>query len=350
MSYTLGEIKKLIMADPDMGEVLKQYPLRITPHIARQIKRVGDPIWRQFVPDVREIKRDGGFRDPLGEEELSPVSGLVHRYPDRVLWLVTERCAAFCRFCTRKRLWATGIRNHNREDFNLALGYIEGNPKIREVILSGGDPLTLKPGVLLEILRAIRRIPHVEIIRVHTRLPVVSPKSITQATVLALKEAQPLYLNIHVNHPQELTTEVRRVLTAIADAGIPLGSQTVLLRKVNDNPETLESLFRALLTLRVRPYYLLQPDLMEGTSHFRPPLSLGIKIMKHLRHRLSGMAMPHFMVDLPGGGGKIELVPSFIRDIDDDFVYFETRTGGLARYPLEHSESRELLTLFREHL
>lgn len=346
MSFSVSEIRKLILNDSNRKDVVARYPFRITQHIACLIEYEGDPLWRQFVPDPRELVDTNGSLDPLGEENLSPLSGLVHRYPDRVLWLTTNQCAANCRFCTRKRLWTKeNTITISESAINDVTNYIRRDKNIKDVILSGGDPLTLPYPLIERILKMLRSISHIDIIRIHTRLPIVSPKIIHNDLVDTLRKAQPLYVNIHVNHPNEISDDVAAVLTKMADAGIPLGSQTVLLKNVNDSSDILECLFRTLLKFRVKPYYLFQADLMQGTAHFRTPLTHGIKIMKHLRHKLSGIGMPHFMVDLLGGGGKIEIVPSFIDRIDSDRVFFFSRTCESLWYPLEPWEADELKSI-----
>jgi lysine 2,3-aminomutase len=270
-----------------------------------------DPLARLCRPDPRELRPVPWLeRDPLAEERLSPVPGLVHRYPDRALLLVTPRCAVYCRFCTRKRL--VGRSDGPAFDLAAATDYLAAHPGIREVVVSGGDPLVLADERLAEILAALRALPSVEVLRLHTRVPAVQPARVTAALAATLARFHPLYVMIHVAHPRELTPAVVAACGRLADAGLPLGSQTVLLRGVNDDPDVLAELFRGLLRARVRPYYLHQCDLTEGIEHFRTPLDRGIALLEALRGRLSGTALPTFVVDLPGGLGKVPLGPEHV--------------------------------------
>ncbi|MCX7823511.1 MAG: KamA family radical SAM protein [Syntrophobacterales bacterium] len=338
------ELARIVLSDSSLRKVHRKYPFRITDHIARLIHSLDDPIARQFIPSELELEEDGGVEDPLGEESLSPVPHLVHRYPDRVLWLITSRCAARCRFCTRKRLWKRRV-SLTEENISRALNYIRQRRGIRDVLISGGDPLLVDEELLERVLHSLRAIKHVAIVRIGTRLPLSDPERVTREKILLLSRYQPLYVNIHVNHPRELSDSTRRVLEEMASAAIPLGSQTVLLRGINDDTETLRGLFLELLRHRVRPYYLLQMDLMRGTAHFRTPLSRGLEIMKGLRHTLSGLAIPHFIVDLPRGGGKVGLVPSAVESLRDGEVLLRNRQGGLSSYPLEVGEFDRLMKL-----
>lgn len=324
--------------------VHRRYPFRITAHIASLMNALDDPLGKQFIPNRLELAYDDGLEDPLGENHLSPVPGLVHRYPDRALWLVTARCAARCRFCTRKRLWTQKI-SLTEDGIGAVTTYIREHREIRDVLISGGDPLLIDEETLDLALHTLRSIDHVDIIRIGTRLPIVDPSRITASKVSLLRKYQPLYVNIHVNHPQELSDHTCEVLELMASYGIPLGSQTVLLRGINDDAETLRELFLLLLRHRVRPYYLLQMDLMKSTAHFRTPISRGLEIIQRLRHRLSGLAIPHFVIDLPGGGGKVPLVPSAIEDVSDNKLMLRNREGGTSTYPIEPGERERLLRL-----
>lgn len=329
-----------VPAEP-LRRVAEVYPFRTSAHFERLMQRPGDPIWRQVVPDLRELQNPGGFRDPLGEEERSPVPNLVHRYPDRVLWIVSNRCAVHCRFCTRKRRWTDSVP----ADASLqaaGLDYIKKHPEIRDVLLSGGDPLMLHPSILEEYLRALRAIRHVAIVRIGTRVPSADPDRITPELARMLALYHPLYVNIHFNHPREINPRSALACSRLADAGIPLGSQTVLLRSVNDSAEVLRELFLDLLRLRVRPYYLFQMDLMESTAHFRTPLHQGLAIVQSLRNHISGLAIPQFVVDLPGGHGKVPLVPNAILRVKQDRVVFRDFTGKNREYPLMPGEEEEL--------
>ena len=299
--------------------VASRYPMRITPYYLRLIEEAGDPIWLQCVPDPRELL-DDQKPDPLNEAGLSPVPGLVHRYPDRVVWLVSSQCAVYCRFCMRKgRVGCQGIGGWNA-DVREALEYISANPAIRDVILSGGDPLLLGDETLEKVLAGLRRIPHVEIIRIGTRTPVTLPERITAKLCRLLKRYHPVFVNTHFNHPREITAASARACARLADAGIPLGNQTVLLKGVNDNPGTMRRLVQQLLAVRVRPYYIHQMDLVQGTRHFRTKIAKGIEIMEALRGHTSGLANPHYVVDLPGGGGKVPLLPDYVSSQDGKYL------------------------------
>jgi lysine 2,3-aminomutase len=325
----------------DLRRVSKRFPFRVTSHVLNLIRFPGDPIWRQAVPDVLEMRDQSGYDDPLAEERLSPVPNLVHRYPNRALWLVAHECAMACRFCTRKRRWRDPLPLTG-EAFQSGLDYIRSHPEIQDVLLSGGDPLLLPPRRLESILAALRRIPHVEIIRIGTRVPGVLPRRITPKLIRMLSQYHPMYMNIHFNHPWEITPECRLACTLLANAGIPLGSQTVLLKGVNDNAEVLGELFQKLLSLRVRPYYLMQMDLTRGTEHFRTPIRTGLEILRALRNHVSGLALPHFVVDLPGGQGKVPLIPNSVENITEDHLTLKDYRGGLCRYPLLPGEEKDL--------
>jgi lysine 2,3-aminomutase len=295
--------------DPEaIRPVIKEYRLRITPHVLRLIKEKGDPIGLQVVPDSAEADDLDAPADPLSEEADSPVPHLVHRYPDRVLLMVTNQCPIYCRFCTRKRLVGKpGFLS--KGDLDRAVAYIRAHPEIRDVILSGGDPLLLTDDHLEQVLSALRAIPHLEIIRIGTRVPGTLPSRITDSLCRMLSKYHPLFMNLHFNHPDELTPEVKRACERLADAGIPLGSQTVLLRGVNDDPVVMKRLMQKLLTCRVKPYYIYQADLTRGTNHFRTKVEKGLEIIKAIQGHTSGMAVPHYVIDAPGGGGKIPILP-----------------------------------------
>jgi lysine 2,3-aminomutase len=333
--------RKWPVPDLDLDRVIQRYPFRVSSYYAGLIQSQGDPIWRQVVPDVMELEDATGWEDPLAEEHLSPVPNLVHRYPNRVLWLVSQECALHCRFCTRKRRWKEP-RPLTEEYFQGALDYIASHPEVRDVILSGGDPLLLSLPRLESILMNLRKIPHVEIIRIGARVPFALPEKVTPELVSTLARYHPIFMNLHVNHPWEITRESSRACTMLADAGIPLGSQTVLLRGINDRAEVLAELFQKLLTLRVRPYYLMQMDLTQGAAHFGTPLSSGLSILKLLRNRISGLAMPHFVIDLPGGRGKVPLIPDSVAGIEDGMLMVKDYLGNDCAYPLLQGEDEEL--------
>lgn len=290
--------------ESDVSEVVARYPMRINPYYLGLIQHKGDPFYLQAVPDLREITDQDGYEDPLEEESLSPVPGLTHKYPDRVLFLVSSRCAMYCRFCNRKRKVGNPAMATN-DTIREGIAYIRKTPQVRDVLLSGGDPLLLRDEELHRILTEIRSIPHVQIIRIGTRVPCTLPQRITPELASMLGGFHPLYVNTHFNHPGEITPEAGLACARLSDAGIPLGCQTVLLKGVNDDAEVMASLMRKLVAVRVRPYYLFQPDLARGTSHFWTPVATGTDIIARLRKTLSGMCVPHYAIDLPGGGGKV---------------------------------------------
>lgn len=307
--------------------------MAINPYYLGLIKAKGDGIYRQAVPDLRETREGDGFEDPLNEEGLSPVPGLTHKYPDRVLFLVSGRCPMYCRFCNRKRKVGRPSMV-TKETISEGIAYIRGTRKVRDVLLSGGDPLLLTDRKLHHILSRLRAIPHVEIIRIGTRVPCTLPQRVTQGLVNMLKGFHPLYINTHFNHPAEITPEASLACSRLADAGIPLGCQTVLLKGVNDDPKVMERLMGRLLTIRVRPYYLFQADLAKGTSHFWTPLKTGLDIISKLQGHTSGLSVPRLMIDLPGGGGKVPLLPEYVLGEDGGNLLIRNYRGEKYRYPL----------------
>jgi len=309
---TVDELPADWSVDRDaIRRVADVYPLRINPYYLGLVGCPTDPIGRQVVPDALEIQDQPDADDPLSEEEQSPVPNLIHRYPDRVVLLASNRCPVYCRFCLRKR--NVGYEGPvGREALEATLAYIREHRHVREVILSGGDPLLLQTEELQSLLAAIRRIPAVEIIRIHSRAPSALPQRITENLVRMLKAFHPLYLNTHFNHPSEITPSSSAACNLLANAGIPLGCQTVLLKGVNDSLETMERLLRRLVMIRVRPYYIHQLDQVRGTCHFAVPPAQGLKIMEGLRGHTSGIGIPHYMIDLPGGGGKVPLTPDYV--------------------------------------
>jgi len=317
----------------EIEEVARVYPMRINPYYLRLMRQAGPAISRQAVPDIREIRDDTGMADPLDEENLSPAPNLVHKYPDRVLFLVSGQCAMYCRFCTRKRKVGRPEMAVSDSTIRAGLDYIEKNRQVREVLLSGGDPLLLGDRYLEKILRSLRRIPHVEVIRIGTRVPCTLPQRVTAGLAAMLRKYHPLYINTHFNHPAEITPEASGACAILADAGIPLGCQTVLLRGINDDKEIIRDLMCRLVRIRVKPYYLFQADLARGTDHFRTPIDTGLAIMRHLIGRTSGLAVPTFAVDAPGGGGKIPLTPEYIRSLDEQSLRFTNYQGLPCSYP-----------------
>ena len=310
------------------------YPLRISAYYLKLIQKVGIPLWKQAVPDIRELEDPVGLRDPLDEENLSPVPYLVHKYPDRALFLVSSECAMYCRFCTRKRKVGKAEMAINDETIAAGLGYLKNTPAITDVLLSGGDPLMLTDSRLEGILKALRAIPSIATIRIGTRIPCTLPMRVTLKLATMLKKYHPLYINTHFNHPAEITPEATLACNRLADAGIPLGCQTVLLRGINDSPEVIRQLMYLLLQLRVKPYYLFQTDLTQGTSHFRTTINTGLDIMQHLIGHISGMAVPTYALDAPGGGGKIPLTPDYTKNLGKAFT-FTTYRGLPCSYPNE---------------
>jgi lysine 2,3-aminomutase len=312
--------------------VVQAFPMRINRYFLARIESAGDVLARQVLPDVRELRDPCADWDPLAEELQSPAPQIIHRYPGRVLFLVSNQCALYCRFCMRKRRVGSDARI-SPQSIQAGLRYIHRHREINEVILSGGDPLMLSDDKLAEILTALKASPHVRVLRIHTRIPSAWPQRITPALAKRLSAFHPLFVMTHCNHPAEITPATERACALLADAGIPLGSQTVLLKDVNDRPETLQQLAEALLAIRVRPYYLHQIDRVPGTAHFQVPLEAGLAILNDLRGRLSGMAVPRFMIDLPGGGGKIELLPDAIIQKNSDHWMVRNFEGRIYRYP-----------------
>ena len=322
-----------------LQEVVLRYPMRINPYYLGLIKKKCDPIYHQCIPDIREITDDAGIDDPLNEEGCSPVPGLTHRYPDRVLFLISSRCAMYCRFCNRKRKVGRASMV-TKESIKEGLSYIRCHREIRDVLLSGGDPLLLQDRELLTILTKLRSIGHVEIIRIGTRVPCTLPHRITPQLTGMLRKFHPLYINTHFNHPLEITREATIACNRLADAGIPLGCQTVLLKGVNDDPAIIKELNQKLLKIRVRPYYLFQADMTKGTSHFWTPLSRGVEIISRLQGHTSGLCVPHFAIDLLGGGGKIPLLPEFVLGTDGDHIVVRNYQGKEYRHPAPHTNSK----------
>lgn len=312
-------------------KVAERYPMRINPYYLSLIQYVGDPIWKQAVPDELEMQDQVCHVDPLNEENQSPVPNLVHRYPDRVLFMISSTCAMYCRFCTRKRKVGCDDMTISEQSISAGIEYIRAHPEIRDVILSGGDPLLRSDASLDNILGRLRAIPHVEIIRIGSRVPVVLPQRITLSLVKVLKRYHPLYLNTHFNHPWEITPQATEACARLANAGIPIGNQTVLMRGVNDSPEVMSTLMKKLLSIRVRPYYIYQADLVQGTDHFRTTVEEGLEIIRSLRGYTSGMAVPAYVIDAPGGGGKIPLLPNYLQQLGDDVVLKNYR-GDLYHY------------------
>lgn len=334
-----GELPRRLAPKRDLlEEVTRLFPMRINPYYLSLVETEGDPIYRQCVPDRRELGEEG-LDDPLGEEANSPVPGLTHRYPDRCLFLVSNRCAVYCRFCNRRRkVGKAGVVAP--ETIREGLAYIRGRAEIRDVLLSGGDPFLLEDSELFQILSSLRSIPHVEIIRIGTRIPCTLPQRVTRRMASMLKSFHPLYVNTHFNHPREITPQAALACSRLAEAGIPVGCQTVLLKGINDEPSTMMSLMQGLLRMRVRPYYLFQADLARGTAHFWTDIGSGLELMRSLQGYTSGLCLPHFAVDLPSGGGKVPLLPDYIEEERGDGIVFRTFEGRRVFYPALQREER----------
>jgi lysine 2,3-aminomutase len=310
--------------------------LGITPYFFNLIDPADEncPIRRQVIPRIEETRTASWeMTDPCGEDSHSPVPGLVHRYPDRVLFLVTDRCASYCRYCTRSRLVSNASGYDFRPEYEKQLDYIRGNPQVRDVLLSGGDPLLLSDDKLEYLLRELRSIPHVEFLRIGTRIPIFLPQRITAELCGMLGRYHPLFISIHSNHPRELTTEVRSALSRLADAGIPLGNQSVLLREVNDDATVMRALSQKLLVCRVKPYYIYQCDLIAGSAHLRTSVRQGLEIMKTLRGHTSGYAVPQYVIDAPGGGGKVPVNPDYVLQRNASRVVIRNFEGKVFEYP-----------------
>jgi lysine 2,3-aminomutase len=320
----------------EIADVIKKYPLAITPYYASLIQQpdTSDPIYQMCVPQSGELLSPSCLsEDPLEENEDMPVPGLVHRYPDRALVIVTTTCASYCRHCTRKRIAGTRECSISARRLQQVTEYLLLHPEISDVIISGGDPLTMPTNMIETILSAIRSVESVQIIRIGTRVPVVLPMRITAELVEMLRKYHPLWINTHFNHPNELTPESADACNRLVDAGIPLGNQTVLLRGVNDSAQVIEKLCRGLVRMRVRPYYLYQCDLVRGVEHFRTPLSRGIEIIEYMRGRVSGIAIPSFVVDAPHGGGKIPVMPNYIVSMSPTHTVLRNYEGLMVNYP-----------------
>jgi lysine 2,3-aminomutase len=310
--------------------------MSITPHFFNLIDRDDPdcPIRRQVIPRIEEgWNAPEEVADPCGEDSHMPVPGLVHRYPDRVLFLVTDRCASYCRYCTRSRVVSGVGEQHLETQWEAAFRYLENTPQVRDVLLSGGDPLLFSDDRLDRILTRLRAIPHIQFVRIGSRIPIFLPQRITPELCAMLKKHHPLFISIHTNHPRELTSEVRDALGRLADAGIPLGNQSVLLRGVNDSVGIQQALVHKLLMCRVRPYYLYQCDLINGSSHLRTPVAEGVEIIEGLRGHTTGYAVPQFVIDGPGGGGKIPINPNYIVESAPGRVTLRNFEGKIFDYP-----------------
>lgn len=338
--HSVDQLVEKFGLDRDVAQRLdKFFQARINPYYLSLIRYPGDPIWKQCVPDEIELEDIDAAEDPLAEDDMSPVPNIVHRYPDRALFLTTSQCGLYCRFCTRKRKVgdSTKISMRNLES---AFKYLENHTEINDVILSGGDPLMLTDAMLEKILIRLRSISHIQVIRLGTKMPCVLPHRITPKLVNMLRKYHPIYVNTHFNHPWEITEESTKACGMLADAGIPVGNQAVLMKGVNDDAETIKELMKKLLAIRVRPYYLYQADLTKGANHFRTPLRVGLEIMDKLRGHISGLAVPQFVIDAPGGGGKIPILPEYIIARSEDKIILRNFKYNLYEYPDVREENQ----------
>ena len=341
---TAEEIEKIIPLTESERKALNTsglFRVDITPYFISLInpRDPDDPIRKQIVPRLEEMQAfTAMMEDSLAEDRHSPVPGLVHRYPDRVLMLITTQCASYCRYCTRSRIVGDPGATFSRAEFEMQIEYIRRTPQVRDVLLSGGDPLVLAPKILDEILSRLRDIPHVEIVRIGSRVPVFLPMRVTQELTDMLQKFHPLWLNIHVNHPNEISLELVEACDKLTRAGIPLGNQSVLLAGVNDCVHVQRKLVQDLVRIRVRPYYLYQCDLVEGAGHFRTPVAKGIEILEGLRGHTSGYAVPLYMIDAPGGGGKIPVMPNYLLSMSDHKIVLRNFEGYVTTYeePIEY--------------
>jgi lysine 2,3-aminomutase len=335
---SLEELEQLIHLTPEEVAGLTAdgvFRVDITPYFASLIDPDDPlcPIRRQVIPLGRELRAfDGMMEDSLAEDAHSPVPGLVHRYPDRVLMLLTTQCASYCRYCTRSRIVGNPAANFSKTEFDAQIEYLRGTPQVRDVLLSGGDPLTIAPRMLEYVLASLRSIEHIEIIRIGSRVPIFLPQRITDEFCAMIRKYHPLWINIHTNHPKEITPEVSRALEKLAYAGVPLGNQSVLLAGINDSVNIQRELVHKLVRNRVRPYYLYQCDLVEGAGHFRTTVSRGIEIIEGLRGHTSGYAVPTYVVDAPGGGGKIPVQPQYVISQSPGKVVLRNYEGYISTY------------------
>lgn len=334
-----GLESRINLTDEERAGVLlagSKLAMSITPHYFNLIDRDDPdcPIRRQVIPRIEEgWTAPEELSDPCGEDSHMPVPGLVHRYPDRVLFLVTDRCASYCRYCTRSRVVSGVGEQHLETQWEAAFAYLERTPAVRDVLLSGGDPLLFSDARLDRILTRLRAIPHIQFVRIGSRIPIFLPQRITPELCEMLRKHHPLFISIHTNHPRELTTEVCDALGRLADAGVPLGNQSVLLRGINDSIEVQKTLVHKLLMCRVRPYYLYQCDLINGSSHLRTSVAEGVSIIDGLRGHTTGYAIPQFVIDGPGGGGKIPINPNYIIDSQPGKVTLRNFEGHVFEYP-----------------
>jgi lysine 2,3-aminomutase len=340
--HSVDQLVEKFNIDRKVAEELDEFfQARINPYYLSLIRYPGDPIWLQCVPDVKELEDLDGYEDPLQEDAMSPVPNITHRYPDRVLFLTTSQCGMYCRFCTRKRKVGNSDKISMRQ-LESAFKYLEEHTEVRDVIMSGGDPLMLTDTMLEKIIKRIRQIPHIEIIRIGTKMPCVLPHRITPKLVEMLKKYHPIYINTHFNHPWEITPESTKACQMLVDAGFPVNNQAVLMKGVNDDPQVLKELFLKLLKIRVRPYYLFMADETRGANHFRTSLDKGLEIMFALRGNISGLAIPHFVIDAPGGGGKIPVLPDYILHRDEEKIVMRNYQNKIYVYREAKNEENKI--------
>jgi len=347
---TVEQLEKYLRLTPEekAGTRFAQYKLSlaITPYFFNLIdpEDPNCPVRLQMIPRAGESRTaPEELLDPVGEENSMPVEGLVHRYPDRVLFLVTDQCASYCRYCTRSRLVSNAQDYNFHPSFEAGLAYIENHPEVRDVLLSGGDPLLLNDTKLDYLLGRLRAIPHVEFIRIGSRIPVFLPQRINERFCEVLRKHGPIWLSIHVNHPKECTEELYQACEKLSFAGTPIGNQSVLLRGVNDDAEVYKSLIHRLLMMRVRPYYLYQCDLITGSAHFRTSVEKGVEMIRALRGKTTGYALPQFVIDAPGGGGKIPINPDYVERVTDEEIVLRNYEGRIFRYPLHPTPDRPIV-------
>jgi lysine 2,3-aminomutase len=339
---SLREIRRIIRLTPEEEAGIeigsRRFRLEITPYFANLINPDDPtcPIRKQVIPIVSELNAiESEAEDPLAEAQYSPAPGIIHRYPDRVLFYPTAHCASYCRFCTRSRIVGHVEETLRRDELEQAFAYLRAHHEVRDVVVSGGDPLTIGDNKLEQLIATLRSIAHIEIVRLHTRVPVFLPQRVTPALAAMLKTFHPIYISIHFNHPREITREVTEACASLADAGIPLAGQTVLLRGVNDDIATMKRLMHELLKIRVRPYYLNQGDLVAGTSHLRAGVATGLAIMEQLRGHTTGLAVPTYVIDTPHGGGKVPITPNYVISQNHGRILLRNFRGEVYEYPCE---------------
>jgi len=341
--HTVDQLVDKFSIDRSVAEKLIEFfQVRINPYYLSLIKYPGDPIWMQCVPDIKELQDLDADEDPLYEDAMSPVPNITHRYPDRALFLVTSQCGLYCRFCTRKRKVGNSEKISMR-GLESAFKYLEAHTEIRDVILSGGDPLMLTDVMLEKILKRLRSIPHIEIIRLGTKMPCVLPQRITPKLCDMLKKYHPVYVNTHFNHPWEIPPESTKACEMLANNGVPVGNQMVLMKNINDDPAVVKELMQKLLKIRVRPYYIYMADETKGANHFRTSIQKGIEVIEHLRGWTSGLAVPHFVIDAPGGGGKIPILPNYVMEFDEEKIVLRNYKKNVYLYK-NVEEEKELST------